>query len=889
MGQRLPDVVELVTRKFREVANVVTNPVATARRAGSKKFLSWYTNQTLPGGQSSSTSDEEGQASQPSSPIPSSHTPPPPPSSISASRRSTANAQSTPAQSALEQPQDPATLPLWDEPIDDNRIGEFFEDELGDVGDLNSVSANYWQKKAVLLLQPDETLKGSQWYNYTIGQVIRRTDWVRWYGARNQSDDAVIIQEYILRQSDFSREEIEARQRAFERLISLNIAAINGPGEGRDFRIVRLVEAFAPRIKRGSDEAGRCYLVVKPLPAVSLKDYLAQRGSLPSPQIREVLKQLLQTLRFLQTACRITFSETQSTVGIPHGNLNLDTLFIRHSPLAGANSDRQFFIHVTDLTLWEHLIYPEAPRHHERVAQSSSDLGSVEEDLAALGRIGFQLAGGTVDPHTQEVIGLHDKHLWRHLDASLYDHLCCLIGERTPFKSAESALKSLLNPPASPLSSTQSTSDHDDESPGVMTGTTDDGDSQPSSTGESFLRQWWKLLLLLGLLGLGAIALSFCGRQPLSPKDATELPLEETKDNSLAAIGPLPTELQYHTEESGAWRTVLDGRAIAGERKALSERQKQRITPTPLLDEIAYRNGFTWTQNSPSFQPRHRIINFIQDQDEHIGFLRDGEDLADNPNIDTQTIAHDGLAILVPFTDAYNGGNAPEFFNGQISIEQLRKLYTRSSLDEVVWNGEKIDLYFPPYGEQGEEAVLIFKEKVLENNPELEALFDKLRIAANERDIKQLISKRKNDFNINNNFYELMLDNYTKERRLAIGFDRFSEAFGQCSTYPLAVGSSSGAKHQPLRLNNDDKINPKTDLCGMKGSYYTHLSENYPLRYDLVVAYKSGSEAGAQAVDVFHTLEAQYLIGEMGLMPVTERSKIYDVVWRQKKEEDKKS
>lgn len=877
MGQRLPDVVELVTRKVREVANVVTNPFATARRAGSKKVRAWYTNQTLPGSQPSPRSDEEEQAS--ASTISSSNPPLP---SISSPHRSTAKAQLPSAQ-----PQDPATMPLWDEPIEDNRIGEFFEDELGDVGDFEV--ANYWQKKAVLLLQPDESLKGSQWYRYTIGQVIRKTDWVRWYGAINQAGDAVVIQEYILRQTDFNPTEIEERQRAFERLISLNITAINGPGEGRDFRIVRLVEAFAPRLKRGSDEAGRCYLVVKPLPAVSLKDYLAQCGSLPSAQIREVLKQLLQTLRFLHTACRVNFSETQRSSGIPHGNLNLETLFIRHSPLAGANSDRQFFVHVTDLVLWEHLIYPPSfPQYHDRVAQSSSDLGRMEEDLAALGRIGFQLAGGTVDPHTYEVIGLHDPHLWRHLDDSLHDYLCCLIGERTPFQSAESALKTLLNPPSLPSAFAPAATEDGSESLGGMAEGDDNEGSYPSSSaGESFLRQWWKLLLLLGLLGLGAIALSFCSRQPLV-QESTELTPEETKDYSLSAVGPLSNRVKYQTEESGAWRTVLDGRAIAGERKALSERQKQKITPTPLLDEIAYRNRFTWDQNSPSFQPRHRVINFIQEQDQHIGFLRDADDLVDNPNIDTQPIAHDGLAILVPFTDAYNGGNAPEFFNGQITIEQLRKWYTSFSLDEVVWKGENIDLYFPSYGEQGEEAVLIFKEKVLENNRELEDLFDNLRVAANERDIKQWVKKRDNNIKVNNNFYELMLDNYTKDRQLAIGFDRFSEAFGQCSTYPLAV-MEKGKKHQPLMLNDGDEIDPNTDLCGMKGSYYTHLSEDYPLRYDLVVAYKAGSNYGTQAAEIFRSLEAQYLIGEMGLMPVIKRSDIYDIVWRPMQEDDGKS
>ena len=79
----------------------------------------------------------------------------------------------------------------------------------------------------------------------------------------------------------------------------------------------------------------------------------------------------------------------------------------------------------------------------------------------------------------------------------------------------------------------------------------------------------------------------------------------------------------------------------------------------------------------------------------------------------------------------------------------------------------------------------------------------------------------------------------------------------------------------------DQPIQSDVDLCGVKGSYYISLSEEYPLRYELALVYQQDSEIGEAVEDIFLTQEAQYLISEVGLAP-TFLGKSYGVLYGDK-------
>ncbi|NJL20944.1 MAG: protein kinase family protein [Leptolyngbyaceae cyanobacterium SM1_3_5] len=198
----------------------------------------------------------------------------------------------------------------------------------------------------------------SRWNSYTIEACFSTDQNTRLYTGKTRSDEPVLIKEYQLLDYENSGE-LEERQQAFERLIELNQKIGHGP----DFRIVKLIDAIALPKERS------CYLITKPINHnTTLETYLAQHGLMSAPQIRELLRQVLESLRFLHTAYRVHFPSGDSERGLPHGNLSLKSLLVRQIEGA-ANADRQFFIYLSDLELWEHLFYPIAsPRFHVSIA-----------------------------------------------------------------------------------------------------------------------------------------------------------------------------------------------------------------------------------------------------------------------------------------------------------------------------------------------------------------------------------------------------------------------------------------------------------------------------------------------------------------------------------------
>lgn len=847
MSRRLPDIVELFSRKFREITTIIKHPFAVGRRELWKRGRSIYENAEVPGGAENRQSSEKVETT------------------TGTAAEGYVNSHSTASYSSqdLQRISRQETYP--NELVSDHRqeLEKETETETAD-----------WTTPLDPILPVGAALKGSQWYEYTIGQLMRHDPWVRWYHATNQAEETVIIQEYLLPNTEFHPRDIQARQQAFVQLVNFNIDPLNGPGEGRDFRILKLIEAFSTPTR---DETALCYLVAKPLPGIPLRHYLEHHGNLRSSDIREALRQVLQSLQFLHTGCRIKFSSTYMERGIPHGNLSLDSLFIRQTDLVGVNSDRQFFVHLSDLLLWEHLIYPPAsPKFHGAIAQSADDIADKLDDLRDLGRIGFQLAGCTLDPDKNDIVELRDGQAQAMLnDEPLYHFLCRLIGQETPIKTADHALETLRNLPQASLVPPQVLPQPADE------------------TRSRHLTPWGLPLAVLVLCLLGTAA--WLGMR--KPASVVEIPLpapdSKANDDLYLTAAPVPKRpLQYQIESGGVWQDVMWSKLLHSDSSAQSDLwvAEKSHDLIPLIAEIKRRQPqLKWSSSTQSrFQTAENVLKFVRQSPQNVGLIRVSEisdsDLNKNryAGLEKQTIAYDGLAILVPFRDFYNASsNVPGQLEGSISLSEIKQLYTSDDLDDVKLRGDiSVELHFPNEADlTNQDTIRLFKEKVLGGDQDLIDKFNQLRRQAIVRD-RTLVRKH----NLKNNLYEKMLYTYEKvedpANKISIGFDRLSRSLGQCSVYPLAIRNSLQSNVQPLVQVDNQPIQTDADLCDIRSSYYVSLPERYPLRYELALIYQQGSETGKAFGEMLSTQEAQYLLGEVGLVPATvSREELWSFMW----------
>jgi len=500
-------------------------------------------------------------------------------------------------------------------------------------------------------------------------------------------------------------------------------------------------------------------------------------------------------------------------------------------------------------------------------------LGSTSDDLQDLGRIGFQLAGHAVNPDTGEILGLRtDRIRQTFSDQPLYHVLCRLVQEETPFKTADEALQALRDLPTMAPTESQ---------------TLGESAREGSAWRSPWLARWGLPMAALVLLLMGAGAWLFL-REPNA--SITLSPEEEIADEAryLSAIPVTSAPIQYRVETGGAWqaamfRTMLN--PVADAQTSVSE-LGEGYTPLPLMDEIEERHpSLRWLRSDQSrFRSRQGVLRFVEQSPRNIGLVRLPESLP--ADLTSQPIAYDGLTVLVPFRDAYNvTGNVPERLDGYISLEELRELYTSEDLNAAELRGIPVQLYFPDESEPiNRDTIQLFKEQVLDNDPDLIRRFEVLQQQASERD--RTLTR---EYDLKSNLYEKMFFAYENsddaDGRISIGFDRLSRAHGQCSVYPLAIGNDAASSAQPLMQVTDQPMQTNIDLCGVKGLYYVNLPEDYPLRYELALVYQQGSEAGEAVGKILSTQEAQYLISEAGLVPTVPMQELWSFVWSQERDE----
>ena len=707
-------------------------------------------------------------------------------------------------------------------------------------------------------------LKG-RWDRYTLERVLSETESTRLWLAKNTNGESVWVKEYHLSERDFKLEEIKKRRIAFERIITLNLKL----GYGPDFRLVRLIEAIA------NPDSSSCYLITKPIEqSLSLDTYLAAaKGAMTAAQIREVLRQVLETLRFLHTAYRVRFSADQFERGVPHGNLTLQSLYLKQTNAFGVSENRQFFIYASDLMLWEHLF-----RYKSAIAQTSQELGSVRQDLQALGRIGFYVTGGKEETVGAQTHDFAAETTWSHLsDRALKEFIQRLLGVGAEFSSAEDALHAL--PPLS-FSSTSLVA------------------SEPDVKAEKAARSG------LAVLGIGALALCMLGgvgwaigllwqQKVLMPPNQTKIPCCINPVETTALIGD---GIPYVVESGGAWESALQRTVISADftqtnhkSNLLSELEKHGIKLKPSViqfDRETIDRHELSKQRLPIAERRQAIIAQLLAGEPTIAFMRLGDDLPKD-KLASQLIAYDALVVFVAFSDVNRQGSIPKLLNGQITWEQLRQLY-RGKLQTL--NGKAVKLYFPTdnQGVMDQTTIDLFQNFVFgQDKAQTEQFQQQLQASLSPNIAAQQRQGRKK---IANNIYAKILDDAENQlpATISIGFDRMSRMFGQCSVYPLAIVKDNTAV-QLLVQANDQPINPQDatlDLCKDKGSYWVNVnvlkSQAYPMAYALGVVFPQNLQVGKALADRLNTIEGQYLLSQVGLVPQQPLPELWNTLWSNK-------
>ena len=256
----------------------------------------------------------------------------------------------------------------------------------------------------------------------------------RLYAGKQQNSQPVVIKEYLLPNRCFNAEETLKSKEIFKQVAAINFA----DAKSQNFRLINGWEAIA-------DETGeRCYLILQTSPLDrTLSKYLREHPAMNATQVRDVLNQVLQTLEFLHAqTVRISPHQTQQ---LTHGNLNLDSIEIE------IQSDREFYIYLSDLALWENLFIP------PRINQPPP--GSVQSDLAALGLVASYLwAGGTKNPATGQPLCPGTDEGWSHNDLDLKQFIHRLVGLESPFEDADTARQALLQSPTAESSNSNTRS-----------------------------------------------------------------------------------------------------------------------------------------------------------------------------------------------------------------------------------------------------------------------------------------------------------------------------------------------------------------------------------------------------------------------------------------------
>jgi len=630
-------------------------------------------------------------------------------------------------------------------------------------------------------------------------------------GIQLTDQQPAIIKEYLLPQLAFNSEETRDRKQAFERLAGLSLA----DGRIQDIRLNFPWDAIADPV------AERCYLVtsgnIDAYP--TLKTYLTTiNRPMSEREVYRVLDQVLQSLQFLHTQ-KFSLPTGQIQQGIAHGNINLDSLLI-------AVDTEEFFIHLSDLALWEKLF---------DFSTTKTIIPTVAQDLVDLGYVAFYLlAGNTLNAD----IDPKQERYWKSITLDFKAFLFRLLGLDKPFNNAEEARQSLLQihhilPKQALIITTES-----------------------EKQKNKLYRPSILLLSILGIIFLVGLLLWI-----IQKFQYQEDVVEEPVVCCLKSVTGVPAgKFNYSAEKESTWSFIRRQSNLILQNQTLEEKLKES---QPKL-QLNYQPEDSIEQaiaNVQSSKADFAIANLVEQF---------------SPELRHKEFAYDGLVVFVAFSYSKRDKSLPRALNGQISIEQLQDLYTGKisnwkQLKKANLPNLPVSLYIP----KDAESIRIFEQRVLKNTGAIAAF----------RNLQQQQQSSTSFTNSTVNLTSLstlemlqkVLRDFEEENIGSIGFATLSQVFGQCSAYPLAIADSNKTAVQTLVQDNGKSIDPNTDLCDDKGSYKPNVkvfkTGSYLLSYPLVVLYpgdNSRPPIGQKFAEMLRTAEVQELLEKTGLVPLNE-------------------
>ena len=640
-------------------------------------------------------------------------------------------------------------------------------------------------------------------------------------GVQIGSEQPVAIKEYLLPQRYFpTLDERRQRQGSFLSVAGLNLA----DGRSQDLRVITPIEAIA------NDQEERCYLVTHPHnTSPSLNFLLTQRPAFSSSEVRIVLDQVLQTLILLhQQKFSLPAGEVQ--VGLTHSNLQLESLL-------QVVQGQHFYIYLTDLLLWEQTFNP--AQVETRMGSVSDGLlqegsfhqESVQKDLVDLGTLAFYLLTGRTTNTTGLRLDPRFDYQWPPVYPPLKQFILQLIQpddlQSSAFASAEEARKALLRIPPEPI-----------QVPTAIEVVPEK--IRPRRRFSRYLALFIAALLIAVLGGLAWVLL-----RQAAVTNANDAP----PVCCFAEVGAVPTGRFTHVSITGdAWSRFLQHRF-----------SNQSQTDSTVLQALSEAQATLTLTHQPAVSVEAAIEQLRSGQLDFAVLPVD----ADLPNdLGAETIAYDGLAVFVAFNYKGRSRGLPDALSGQITLQELRQLYTQNlrdwdNLRRAKLNDELlVNLYLP----EDRSALYLFEQKVLQSNRAI-AQFRSLQSPLQTLPTLEMLRSIIRDFEIHGIG--------------GIGFAPLSTVFGQCSIYPLAIQAPRQAPKQPLVLETGQPISPDTDLCDRKGSYQPEgdlfRTGVYPLAYPISVVYLRDNRrppVGLKFVELMRTTEGQALLSQAGFIPV---------------------
>jgi ABC-type phosphate transport system substrate-binding protein len=621
--------------------------------------------------------------------------------------------------------------------------------------------------------------------NYQVTSYLGVRGMGRLYAGTNLKDGkSVTIKEYLLPDRCFDVEDIQKIKDTFKQLAGVSLA----DGRIQNFRLVQAWEAIADSTQK------RCYLIEDSLSNTkTLRQYLHEYPALDSVRVREILNQVLQTLEFLHTQ-KIRIPNNQVRPGLAHGNLNLDSILIE------AKTDREFYIYLCDLALWEHLFIP----------SSMPKLPSPDfhRDLIAVGTTAANLwAGGKIDLASEQ---------WGQSDLPLREFICQLSGGGQ-FESAAAARLALIKLPKL---------DRDQQQTDSITTTIHSS-------------QRWRILVATGgisLLLLLGTAIWYLLSRPSDPG-----PTDARLMSSFSDVNGVPTgEFSYTGEKNGTWTNIL--RATKE-----SDRTLEALLTKPKPD-LASTFGYQPIA-SANLDSASKPIAAVIDRQHQFAITSLTTVMTDE--LDHTPVAYDGLLVFVAASK--KADSLPTKLKGQITIEQLRQIYTGKLTNWQQLGGASLPI--KPMAPTEIEALQLFKKLVLKDDPEDIALFTNNIKSTDTTQTQQLILKE-----------------FDEDRTGIISFSILSKAWDQCSSYPLAIVNGDKPPIQVMRQGGK-QIDSTANLCD-KSNYLdvaSFQSGHYPLGYPVFVVYPKDNTlppAGAKFAELLKTRQGQCLLGKVGLVPL---------------------